>query len=407
MGDSSNAHSALLDLPTEIRCHIYDYLLSDRQAITISAGYVTVLGHRIEDRARKLDIPGLPLDLAPLVRCHHDTSVLSVANPPTVSIEEGGLDDSETRKPYPAPLALLQTCRVINDELTDYTRGKRRIAQARSSGECDKTQDSESDKEGLSIYVTYPYGVLVLKHQYPYLLKQARRVFISGYFTSPTDAEPGSPASTASAESNEGERLTPANSFTGSNGSTTPVVRSFVRGNSARNLRTSTANSSATATTQSTRPRLRLDPPLPHQRLHTSETWTAFPLFSPSTAKLAPLALAHLVRTILPAEPTHLIKLSARIVYTGENSYSSVWSDENSPVTHTLRSITGGMIALSVKRGGLGTGLCLTARPQPNSRIVSTTWENWRVTQHNTNSRSRRTARMGLKELDAFLMDEE
>jgi hypothetical protein len=398
-----NMYSAFLSLPTELRCQIYDYLLSDSHAVTISAGYTTVFGHCIQDCARKLDIPGLPLNLSPLVRPIRDASLLSVAKPPEIAIDNGrtGIAEQDTGTlGMPAPLALLLTCSLVNDELTDYMRGRKQIktARARSANSNTGKEDlnAEEDKEGLSLYVTYPYGVLVLKSMYPYLLKQARRVYISGYYTNPKDFEPGSPTSS---DGSDEERLTPSNSFAVAESFGAPTSgRSFLR-SSRMNItrrRTSAANAA--------RPRLRLDPPLQRQERRTSQTQLSFPHFSDATNTLAPTALAHLIRTLFPPTPSQCTKLSARILYPGENSYGTVWSDDNSPVSHILRNVCGGKIDMKCKRGALGTGLSLSAQPKLDGRVVSTSWENWRV--GNAVGVTRRS-RMDVGDLDAFLVEEE
>jgi hypothetical protein len=400
--DSSSLYSAFLSLPTELRCQIYDYLLIDSQSITISAGYITVFGNRIQDRARKHDIPGLPLDLAPLVRQTRDASLLAVAKPPEIAIDHGcmgGLEHDTSALGMPAPLALSLTCRLVNDELTDYMRGRRQIKTARAR--CAKPNAEEieptveDDEEGLSLYVTYPYGVLVLKSMYPYLLKQARRVYISGYYTNPKDSAPGSP--TSSFGSDQG-RLTPSNSFA--------VAESFgalPRIRSSRQPATRSSINRRASNERAARPRLRLDPPLPQRQRSASSTELAFPAFSDTTKALAPAALTTLIRTLFPPTPSQCTKLSARILFPGENSYGTVWSDDNSPATHILRNICGGKIDMKVKRSGLATGLYMTARPRPDSRIVSTSWEQWR---HTPTHNARRT-RMELADLDGFLVAEE
>jgi hypothetical protein len=272
MSIADSTYSGFLSLPTELRCHVYHYLLAEPHAITVSAGYVTCFGNRIQDRARKTEIPGLPLGLTPLARHQHDTSLLSVAQPPTVAVE-----DIEGEKPVlPAPLALLLTSRTLNDELTDYMRGRKMIAQARSKDTGRGAQEVEEDMEGLSLYVSYPYGVLVLKSLYPFLLKQARRVYISGHYTSPQDDEPEQET-----EDGEIEGLTPSNSF---------AACSFTTPTSGPSLRHNRSFSNASQrTARHSQPRLRLDSPTLSTR-----TTTAFPPFPKPTSSLAPAVLSSL-----------------------------------------------------------------------------------------------------------------
>jgi len=66
---------------------------------------------------------------------------------------------------------------------------------------------------------------------------------------------------------------------------------------------------------------------------------------------------------------------------------------------------------MKVLRGSLGTGLRLTARPKPETRIVSTSWVNWKkgdVAARGAAGTVRRAGgRLGVSDLDAFLMGEE
>lgn len=399
-----NMYSAFLSLPTEIRCEIYDYVLAESHSVTISAGYITVFGQRIQDRARKCDIPGLPLDLAPLARRHYDASLLSIAKPPEIAIDQVAMGEVEKEAGtlgMPAPLALQLSCHLVSDELKDYIRGKRAIKAARARSACDEdeTKGVDDDNEGLSLYVTYPYGVLVLKSMYPYLLKQARRVYISGYYTTAKEIEPLSPSSSSDA-SDEDERLTPANSFEiAESFNSARANRSFRRSRAITTSANRTTRSATTTTTTTTpRPRLRLDPPILQRS--RSRTKPTFPPFSAPAHALAPTALGLLIRTLLPDTPTQLTKLSARIIYAGENSYNGVWSDASSPVSYMLRNICGGKIDMKIKRSALGTGMCLTARPHPEARVVSTSWENWR------GGAGRRRRELEGLDLDRFLVGE-
>lgn len=405
--DTSSMYSAFMSIPTELRCQIYDYLLSEAHSITVSAGYTTVFGQRIKDHARKQNVPGLPLDLAPLARRHYDASLLSIAKPPEIAIDNnamGAIEQEGGNVGMPAPMALQLSCRHVNDELRDCMR-RRRATKLAPAGianphaDQDALQVEEDDGEGLSLYVTYPYGILVLKSMYPYLLKNAKRVYISGYHTSATEPERGSSSSSSSAsaspisasDASDDERLTPANSFeVAPSFSSARATRSFTRHANKSIVRTA-------APTAPTRPRLRLDPPLP-QRTRTDPT---FPAFSAATRILAPLTLDLLVRTIMPPEPTLLAKLTTRIVYQGADSYSSVWNDDASPVSHTLRNICGGKIDMKVKRGSLGTGMSIIATPRPDGRVISTSWENWRG---DTLRRGRNGMEVGF--LDRFLVGE-
>jgi len=387
-----DTYCGFLSLPTELRCHIYDYLLAEPHAITVSAGYTAIYGHRIRDKARKVDVPGLPLDFAPLVRSNHDAALLSVATPPEVALDK---DDAWTGgKPQlqlPGPLALLRTCRMVNDELKDYMRG-RKVRKAARAKDASSTSD---DTEGLSLYVSYPHGVLVLNHLYPSLLKQARRVYISGYYTSAKGSDLPTNASLDSADLS----LTPQSSF-----AATPV-RSMYQ-----------ARTNSTPRLRSSRTRLRLDPPIQRQTAPT-ESLTTFPAFDKTTSSAALSALADTLRVLFPStpliepsKPPQLASLQARILYPGPDSYSSVWSDESSPVSHLLRGICGGKIDMQVKRGSLGCGVSVGVTPQPEKRVVSTSWENWRIVEQapvglNGRRLTAQRREVRLNDLDQFLTE--
>ena len=390
-----DTYCGFLSLPTELRCHIYDYLLAEPYAITISAGYTTVFGHRICDKARKIDVPGLPLDFAPLVRSNHDAALLSVATPPEVALDkEDAWTDGKPQLQLPGPLALLRTCRMVNDELKDYMRGRKARKAARAK---DATTPSD-DTEGLSLYVSYPHGVLVLNHLYPSLLKQARRVYISGYYT---NAKESDLPLNASLDSTADLSLTPQSSLTA-----TPV----------RSMSRATVN--PTPRLRSSRTRLRLDPPLQRQTSPT-KSQTTFPAFDKTTSSTALSALADTLRVLFPSAPAptpsepklpQLASLQARILYPGPDSYSSVWSDESSPVSHLLRGICGGKIDMQVKRGSLGCGVSVGVAPQPQKRVVSTSWENWRVVEQapvglNGRRLTGRGREVRLSDLDQFLIE--
>ncbi|KAF1926880.1 uncharacterized protein M421DRAFT_93773 [Didymella exigua CBS 183.55] len=392
----ADTYCGFLSLPTELRCHIYDYLLAEPHAITISAGYTTVFGHRVRDKARKVDVPGLSLDLAPLVRSNHDAALLSVATPPEIALDtEDAWTGGKPQLQLPGPLALLRTCRIVNDELKDYMRGRKARKALRSKN----TPTAADDTEGLSLYVSYPYGVMVLNHLYPSLLKQARFVYISGHYTTAKETE--LPLN-ASLDSNANLSLTPQSSF-----ATTPV-RSMYR------ERSHTTN--GTPRLRSSRTRLRLDAPL-QQQTPLAKSSNTFPAMDKDTSSAALAALADTLRVLFPsysaptpATPSPLVSLQARFLYPGAESYSSVWSDESSPVSHLLRGICGGKIDMQVKRGSLGCGVSVGVIPQADKRVVSTSWENWRVIEQapvglNGRRMTGRGREVRLSDLDSFLTE--
>lgn len=304
--------SFLLSIPTELRLQIYDYLIADSNAVTIAAAPLTLFGRRINDPAFIREVPGLPSDHCPLIHCCYDPALLSISDPPMIELDNGmKIDTAYDKLPLPAPSAMLQTCRLIHEEIGDYMRRKTR---------------GNRNKDGLSIYVTYPYGVLVLKNLYPFLLHQAKNIYISGYYT-PRAPEPVSPP-------------------------TSPITPTRNHNNNLRQ-----------------RPRLRLDPP------REIKSVDVLGPYSESTANIAPDTLSNLTRTIFPPTPTHLNRLEVRIYYTGPESYKSMWGDDNGPIVRVLSNICGGKIDMEVNRGRRGNAVKLTVAPSPKTRIVNTTWQ--------------------------------
>ena len=292
---------------------------------------------------------------------------------------------------------------MVNDELKDYMRGRK----VRKAARAKNTSTAEDDTEGLSLYVSYPYGVMVLNHLYPALLKQARRVHISGYYASAK--EPEMPL-TVSTDSDTDLSLTPQASFAAAPAppATTSAPASPVQSTSP------TPTGHPTPRLRSSRTRLRVDSPLQNQE--PTKTPTTFPALDQATSSAALTALADMLRVLFPSPsapafvPTPITSLQARILYPGAESYSSVWSDESSPVSHLLRGICGGKIDMQVKRGSLGCGVSMGVHPQTDKREVSTSWENWRVMEQapagvNGRRMTGRGREVQLSDLDQFLTE--
>ncbi|KAF2118997.1 hypothetical protein BDV96DRAFT_643158 [Lophiotrema nucula] len=327
--------SFLLSIPMELRLQIYDYCLEDARVVTVSSARVvddakdSVLAatspsitaincpeDKPQDRPTSLtsnqtsrhNVPGLPADYVPMVKGYYDPALLSLSDPPTITSQE--LDQNQEIQGFcHTTQALLQTCTQVYDELSDYLRRH------------------QATTPGLSLYVSYPHGVLVLQERYPELLKQARHVYLSGYYSPQKKEEP------------------------------VPVHVQLVE--------------DVIPTPISLRPILRMGTPPPYFPPN------AFPLpsFAPETASEGPKAVANMVRTIMPPTPLPLLQsVQARLFYPGECSYSSVWSDESSPICHVLRNICGGKIDMKVYRGRLGNAVALTAKPQPNARHLTNYW---------------------------------
>lgn len=90
----------------------------------------------------------------------------------------------------------------------------------------------------------------------------------------------------------------------------------------------------------------------------------------------SPTQLADMIKTLFgPTRRHELDKLELRIYYPGDDSYSTVWGDDCSPIVMALRNIYVGDIGITVYRGRYGTGVHLTAKMNAeNRRVVSTVW---------------------------------
>ena len=86
--------------------------------------------------------------------------------------------------------------------------------------------------------------------------------------------------------------------------------------------------------------------------------------------------LGQLVASTFGPDPIHRIrKLEMRIYYPGDDSYSTVWGDDDSPTVVALRNISNAEVGIEVWRGQKGTGIYLCARPaRERKRVVSTVW---------------------------------
>ncbi|KAH7117935.1 hypothetical protein B0J11DRAFT_583312 [Dendryphion nanum] len=307
---SSSDDGFLLTIPTELRLEIYKYCLAEPTAITITAAQVTTSSKKTPDVSRR-EIPGLPREYNPLVRSYYDPSLLSLAESPYANFPNGATDLQSKcdQLPYPTSLALLQSCRLINSEL----RGER------EKWNFDKLMG------GLSLFVTYPFGVLILKEVYPQLLQQAKNVYISGYYYKSPKPE----------QTEETEH--------GIMGEAKVFRFARVGFNSSRASRLDT---------------------------NFTRKIAAFPT---DTAIHAPKVLCQLICTIFAPKPGSIQKLEARFLYPGE-SYSSIWSDDKGPVASIFGNICGGNIDTEVARGRHGNAIYLVAKPDPNRRAVRTSW---------------------------------
>lgn len=90
----------------------------------------------------------------------------------------------------------------------------------------------------------------------------------------------------------------------------------------------------------------------------------------------SPTQLADTIKALFGPSARHAVdKLELRIYYPGDDSYSTVWGDDCSPVVLALRNIYTGDIGITVYRGRYGTGVHLSARAnEERRRVVSTVW---------------------------------
>ena len=67
--------------------------------------------------------------------------------------------------------------------------------------------------------------------------------------------------------------------------------------------------------------------------------------------------------------------LDARFYYSGDDTYSAIWSDERGPVPQIFENTCGGKIDMAVHRGSWGNGTSMKMEPRPTSRALSTFWK--------------------------------
>jgi hypothetical protein len=64
---------------------------------------------------------------------------------------------------------------------------------------------------------------------------------------------------------------------------------------------------------------------------------------------------------------------------------------------------------MQIKRGGIGNGVNMSVKPQPDKRVVSTSWENWRVIEQKRGQAGARRGTVGrgrevrTEDLDRFM----
>ena len=154
----------LMDLPPELRLDIYDHVLFDAEAITISSAPVVGSPPDVVRHLQSTNrIAGLPQHHEPIMTRHYDPSLLSLRDPPTSMVTSDGSSTftKASRNGLPTTDLLLanrQTYLEVTSEMVHLDKHRR-----------------------ISLFLSYPYGLHVLIHACPHLLERAHSVYISGF----------------------------------------------------------------------------------------------------------------------------------------------------------------------------------------------------------------------------------
>jgi hypothetical protein len=167
---------SFLTLPLELRLIIYDLTLEDSCQLTIA----TVPGTSTRE-GYKANIPGLPASHIPIVKngCHPELldftrfapQKWSLGGPcacPSCAASAATSTEPVVTKPVVpgtrfSPNSLLATCRQVRSELLDHVT-------------CRPVRP-------LKLHVSYPYGILVLHHIFPALLRITAVLIVAGFCT--------------------------------------------------------------------------------------------------------------------------------------------------------------------------------------------------------------------------------
>ncbi|KIV99123.1 hypothetical protein, variant [Verruconis gallopava] len=199
--------SLLFKLPLELRLHIYNYALND---VTIT---VADQGQHIHNPANDLccKIEGLPLRYVPLVTNTYSPDNMMIGPPKALSNEHmrrsldmlgmnNSGDNSITQMSMDSGYSS-----ATNSIYSNLQAATINPSFSNFEGKLDNVQsvtnisllriNSQIRNEMLThlqsrmctrttLYVTYPYGLLVLRHHYPALLRYAKSVVITGTYES-------------------------------------------------------------------------------------------------------------------------------------------------------------------------------------------------------------------------------
>ncbi|KAF2462286.1 hypothetical protein BDY21DRAFT_368363 [Lineolata rhizophorae] len=355
----TSERSFFLELPTELRLHIYDYVLEDSNSITItSLRKTTATNSNSSSRPSTSNSTssdsGLPANHVPVLRNRYDPELLSFTSPPSwedYDRKRGNMHNDDAGDVLPAPFALLQTSRQVRDELCAHMGIRINKTTNKSSAGSDVGNNSNNGSggntsggfHGLHLYVSYPYGVIALMQNHAALLHNIHYVHIAGAYET---AHLKSCSQSSSFDSGYASSDSSASDSSSS---------------SLRRLRT-----------RRLAPRLSRRP----SRL-ASPTRTAEDPYSHSFATVAAAtsALTRLTRALLPSAPHPTFRqLSLRVYYAGERSYNALWDDSDAPSVVPLANACGGKVLLDVNRGVGATGMGVVIEPAPGARHLTVRW---------------------------------
>lgn len=228
----------------------------------------------------------------------------------------------EPSLPQPPLISLLRTCRQIRNELESpvfrfYYAGQKdgpsRNTSPRSS------PPPTAPPLGMSIFVTYPYGLIVLREHYANLLKYARSINISGYIEDMDE----------DAQSHSSYASYPARMLTSRSGS----------------------------------------PEAPHE----GDTDAEIELEETAIAKEeAAYTFKTLVRNCFSVDPHPVFaSLQMRLYCEGSTAYINLWKDEDHPVCLVQSNTRTAIVDLDLSRGKFGCAIVIKALPSPDQKIIA------------------------------------
>ena len=159
-----------LELPVELRLHVYAFALLDHPTVTIGTAQLTGappdIIHRLHG-SKRAPYPGIPEYHEPVVATGYNASLLSITDPATIPLTPLTSAPQEGfERPYTALTSLLLVNRQVHSELEAHFK----LAKNKRT----------------SLFISYPHGLHVCKTLTPHLLRQARSLHIAGQYISRT-----------------------------------------------------------------------------------------------------------------------------------------------------------------------------------------------------------------------------